>query len=101
MGHEELIEKLLNEGLELLSSEKEQKQRKGFVSLRAAFGLGSMEAAYYEGICCQNGVGIYQSDEQTFRRFEMAANAIPDAMYELGLCYTNGIGYRQSFVSIR
>ncbi len=43
MGHEELIEKLLNEGLELLSSEKEQKQRKGFVSLRAAFGLGSME----------------------------------------------------------
>lgn len=27
----------------------------------------------------------------------MAANAIPDAMYELGLCYTNGIGYRQSF----
>lgn len=29
MGHEELIEKLLNEGLELLSSEKEQKQRKG------------------------------------------------------------------------
>lgn len=97
MGHEELIEKLLNEGLELLSSEKEQKQRKGFVSLRAAFGLGSMEAANYEGICCQNGVGIYQSDEQTFRRFEMAANAIPDAMYELGLCYTNGIGYRQSF----
>lgn len=35
MGHEKLVEKLLNEGLELLSSEKEQKQRKGFASLRA------------------------------------------------------------------
>lgn len=92
MGHKKLIEKLLNEGLELLSSEKEQKQRKGFVSLRAAFGLGSMEAVYYEGICCQNGVVIYQSDEQAFRCFEMAANVIPDAMYELGLCYINVIG---------
>lgn len=92
MGHEELIEKLLNEGLELLSSEKEQKQRKGFASLRAAFGLGSMEAAFSEGTYYQNRVGIYQSNEQAFRCFEMAANVIPDAMYELGLCYINGIG---------
>lgn len=95
MEDEKLVEKLLNEALELLSSEKKQKQKKGFYSLRAAFGLGSMVAAYYEGICYKNGIGIYQSDEQAFSRFEMAANAIPDAMYELGLCYINGIGTEQ------
>lgn len=96
MTSEKLIEKLLNEGLELLSSEKEQKQKQGFYSLRAAFGLGSMEAAYYGGICYQNGTGIYQSDEQAFNHFHMAANAVPKAMYELGLCYVNGTGTEQN-----
>lgn len=58
MEDKKLIEKLLDDALELLSSEKEQKQKKGFYSLRAAFGLGSMNAAYYEGICYKNGIGI-------------------------------------------
>lgn len=51
METDKLVEKLLNEGLELLSSEKKQKQKKGFYSLRAARGLGSMAAVYYEGVC--------------------------------------------------
>jgi len=95
METEKLVEKLLNEGLELLSSEKKQKQKKGFGTLRAAFGLGSMAAAYYEGICYKNGIGTYQSDEQAFERFEMAADAVPKAMFELGLCYVHGIGTEQ------
>ncbi len=88
----ELSEKLLNEGLELLSSDKKQKQKKGFAKLRAALALGNMEAVFYEGICYQNGIGIYQSDEQAFYRFFKAANAVPESMYELGLCYIHGRG---------
>lgn len=95
METEKLVEKLLNEALELLSSEKKQKQKKGFYSLRAAFGLGSRAAAYYEGICNKNGIGIYQSDEQAFERFEMAAVMVPKAMFELGLCYLHEIGTEQ------
>ena len=41
METEKFVEKLLNEGLELLSSEKKQKQKKGSATLRAASGLGS------------------------------------------------------------
>ena len=95
METDKLVEKLLNEGLELLSSEKKQKQKKGFYSLRAARGLGSMAAVYYEGVCYKNGIGIYQSDEEAFERFNQAANTVPEAMCELGLCYINGIGTKQ------
>lgn len=91
-----LVEALLDEGLELLSSDDSKKQKKGFGALRAAFGLGSMEAAYLEGLCYKRGIGIYQSNEQAFERFKMAANSIPQAMYELGLCYINGIGIEQN-----
>ena len=95
--NKKLIEELLNKGSELLSSDNRKKQEKGFGTLRAAFSLGSMEAAYLEGLCYQNGIGIYQSNEQAFERFKMAANAIPQAMYELGLCYINGMGTEQNF----
>lgn len=69
MENESTAEKLLNEGLELLSSEKPQKQKKGFYSLRGATALGHMKAFYYEGVCYKEGLGIYQSDEQAFERF--------------------------------
>lgn len=95
MEHESMVEKLLNEGLELLSNEEEKEQKKGFASLRAAFALGSMEAAYYEGLCYQKGIGIYKNAEQAYSRFEMAASEVPEAMYELGLCYINGTGTEQ------
>lgn len=93
METEKLVEKLLNEGLELLSSEKKQKQKKGFGSIRAAWGVGSMVTAYYEGICYKNGIGIYQSDEQAFDCFRKAAEEkSPDAFFSVGNCYLNGLG---------
>lgn len=60
MENEKLTEKLLNEGLELLSSENSKKQKIGFGSLRAVSDLGNMKAAYYEGICYKEGIEIYK-----------------------------------------
>ena len=57
METEKLVEKLLNEGLELLSSEKKQKQKKGFGTLRAAFGLGSMAAAIMKEYAIKTELG--------------------------------------------
>lgn len=95
MENESTAEKLLNEGLELLSSEKPQKQKKGFYSLRGATALGHMKAFYYEGVCYKEGLGIYQSDERAFERFLVAADEVPEAKYELGLCYIHGMGTEQ------
>ncbi|WP_349980470.1 hypothetical protein [Phocaeicola vulgatus] len=51
-----------------------------------------MKAFYYEGVCYKEGIGIYQSDERAFERFLVAADEVPEAMYELGLCYIHGLG---------
>lgn len=83
METEKLVEKLLNEGLELLSSEKKQKQKKALVHCGQLLVWVAWRFAYYEGICYKNGIGTYQSDEQAFERFEMAADAVPKAMFEL------------------
>ena len=54
-----------------------------------------MKAFYYEGVCYKEGIGIYQSDERAFERFLVAADEVPEAMYELGLCYIHGLGTEQ------
>ena len=56
--NKKVVEALLNEGLELLSSDNSKKQQKGFGALRAAFGLVSLEAAYLEGLCYKDGIGL-------------------------------------------
>lgn len=95
MEEQEVIRQLLNEAIELLSSDKKPKQKKGFSALRGALALGSAEAYYLEGLCYQKGLGIYQSDEQAFNRFEQVADKIPEAMCELGRCYIHGLGTEQ------
>lgn len=95
MKNENIAEKLLSDGLELLNSGNDKKLEKGFGLLRASSVLGNMTAIYYEGICYKEGLGIYQSAERAFERFNMAADSIVEAMFELGLCYIHGIGTEQ------
>ncbi len=90
------VDRLIDEGLALLESDDRKKQKQGFAKMRAAALLGDMRGVYYEGICYKDGLGIYQSYEQAFNRFQESAKAVPEAMYWLGLFYLEGVGTEQN-----
>lgn len=70
----------LQRNCKLLSSEK-SRCGKRLCLIAAALTLGSMEAVCYGGLCYQNGIGIYPSNEQVFTHFEIVPeDAINDTI---------------------